>query len=68
MPYLFFGSLGWTEALLILGLVVILFGANRIPQIGAGLGQGIRNFKKSLSGGDDEKSIDDREKKESHQA
>ncbi len=42
------------ELLLILAIVVILFGANKLPQIGAGLGQSIRGFKKAMSG-DDEK-------------
>jgi sec-independent protein translocase protein TatA len=41
------------ELLLILLIVVILFGANKLPQIGAGLGQSIRGFKKALDGGDD---------------
>ncbi len=43
------------ELLLILAIVVVLFGANKLPQIGAGLGQSIRGFKKALSGDDDEK-------------
>jgi sec-independent protein translocase protein TatA len=42
------------ELLAILGIVVILFGATRIPQLGKGLGEGIRNFKKGLRAGDDE--------------
>jgi sec-independent protein translocase protein TatA len=42
------------ELLLILAIIVILFGANKLPQIGAGLGQSIRGFKKAMSG-DDEK-------------
>ncbi len=64
MPLLLFGPIGWTEALVILGIAVLVFGANRIPQIGAGLGQGIRNFKKSLTGHDEEdKHIDSSEKK-----
>jgi sec-independent protein translocase protein TatA len=41
------------ELLLILLIVVILFGANKLPQIGAGLGQSIRGFKKALDGQDD---------------
>jgi sec-independent protein translocase protein TatA len=44
------------ELLVILGIVVILFGATRIPQLGKGLGEGIRNFKKGLKGGDDEET------------
>ncbi len=42
------------ELILILLIIVVLFGANKLPQIGAGLGQSIRGFKKALSG-DDEK-------------
>jgi sec-independent protein translocase protein TatA len=42
------------ELLLILAIVVILFGATKLPQLGAGLGQSIRGFKKALGGGDDE--------------
>lgn len=41
------------ELLLILAIVVILFGANKLPALGAGLGQGIRSFKKSFNGDDD---------------
>jgi len=38
-------GLGLTELVVILVIVVLLFGANRLPQIGKGLGEGIRNFK-----------------------
>jgi len=42
--------------LLIIGFVlVLLFGANKLPALGAGLGQGIRSFKKAFSGEDEEK-------------
>jgi sec-independent protein translocase protein TatA len=41
------------ELLVILLIVIVLFGANKLPQLGAGLGQGIKSFKKALSGGDD---------------
>ena len=41
-------GLGPTELLLILGIGGLLFGASRLPQLGAGLGEGIRNFKTSL--------------------
>lgn len=40
--------------LLIIGfIVVLLFGANKLPALGAGLGNGIRSFKKAFSGDDD---------------
>jgi sec-independent protein translocase protein TatA len=41
----FMFGLGLTELLVILGIVVIVFGATRLPQIGKGLGEGIRNFR-----------------------
>jgi len=42
--------------LLIIGFVlVLLFGASKLPALGAGLGQGIRSFKKAFGGDDDEK-------------
>jgi sec-independent protein translocase protein TatA len=43
-----FGGIGVPELLLIVALVVLLFGAKRIPQIARGLGEGIRNFKGGL--------------------
>ena len=45
------GSIGVTELLIILGIVVVLFGASRIPEIGRGLGSGIQNFKSAMRGG-----------------
>jgi len=42
------GRIGTTELLLIALLIVLLFGATRLPEIGRGLGLGIRKFKKGL--------------------
>ena len=42
-------GLGTQELMLILVIVVVLFGATKLPQIGSGMGQAIRNFKKSVS-------------------
>jgi sec-independent protein translocase protein TatA len=39
------GSLGIPELLIILSIVILIFGANRLPEIGRGIGKGIRNFK-----------------------
>ena len=47
--------LGVPELLIILVIVLLIFGAGRIPEIGASLGKGIRSFKRGL-GGDEEKS------------
>ncbi len=41
-------GLGTQELIIILLIVVVLFGATRLPQIGSGIGQAIRNFKKSI--------------------
>jgi len=45
-----FGSLGLPEILLILVIVVIIFGARRLPELGKSLGEGIKNFKRSVTG------------------
>jgi sec-independent protein translocase protein TatA len=42
-----FGGIGMPELIVILVIVLIIFGANKLPQIGEGLGKGIRNFKKT---------------------
>lgn len=50
-----FPKLGMGELVIILLIVVILFGASKLPQLGKGLGEGIRSFKKSFGGEDEEK-------------
>lgn len=45
-----FGPVGPTELLLILLIVVIIFGARRLPELGKSLGEGIKNFRKSITG------------------
>ena len=47
---------GWSEWLLILLIILLLFGAKRLPEIAKSLGKGIREFKKALKGEDDEPS------------
>jgi sec-independent protein translocase protein TatA len=49
-----FGSLGMPELLILLVIVIFIFGVNKIPQLGKGLGEGIRNFKSSLKAGQEE--------------
>jgi sec-independent protein translocase protein TatA len=42
-------NLGFTEIMLILVVVLLLFGAKRLPEVGASIGKGIREFKRSLT-------------------
>jgi sec-independent protein translocase protein TatA len=41
------GPLGIPELLIILFIIVLIFGASRLPEIGRGIGKGIKNFKES---------------------
>lgn len=43
-----FPTLGPTELIIILIIVILIFGVNKIPQLGKGIGEGIRNFKSSI--------------------
>ena len=49
-----FGNMGFMEILLILVVVLLLFGAKRLPEIGSSMGKGIREFKSSLSSDKDD--------------
>jgi sec-independent protein translocase protein TatA len=46
--------LGTGELIVILVIVVLIFGVNKIPQLGKGLGEGIRNFKASMKAAQEE--------------
>jgi sec-independent protein translocase protein TatA len=46
-------GLGMWELLVILGIAILLFGARRLPEIGSGLGNAIKNFRSGLSGKDE---------------
>jgi len=60
-----FWAPGMGEMVIILAVVLILFGANRIPQLAKGMGESIRNFKAGMAEGEseDEKSKDEKKDK-----
>lgn len=52
-------GLGIQELIIILVIVVIIFGAGKLPEIGSGIGKGIKNFKEATKGDDaDAKKLD----------
>jgi sec-independent protein translocase protein TatA len=53
-------SLGFPELLLLFVIVILIFGTRRLPDLGRGIGEGIRNFKKSIR---DESATTEEEKK-----
>ena len=43
-------NLGFTEVLIIAAIVIVIFGANKLPELGRGLGKGMREFKDAMNG------------------
>jgi sec-independent protein translocase protein TatA len=61
------GMPGLWEWIIIIGVILLLFGATKLPKLGKGLGEGIRNFKSGLVGDDKEEgetASEDKEGKE----
>ncbi|PIP35610.1 MAG: twin-arginine translocase TatA/TatE family subunit [Desulfobacterales bacterium CG07_land_8_20_14_0_80_52_14] len=58
-------GIGHWELLIILIIVLIIFGAGKLPEIGSGIGKGIRNFKKATADADKEEPKKVEEKKNS---
>ena len=58
-----FGNLGATEIILIVLVILLLFGAKKIPELVKGLGKGMTEFKKGLKDVEDGIKTDDDEKK-----
>ncbi len=65
-------GIGMTELLIILVIILVIFGANKLPEIGAGMGKAIKNFKKATTEPeeidvtpDDQKKDDKQEDKKS---
>ena len=46
-------GIGTTELFIILGIVIVIFGARRLPELGSGLGKAIKNFKTGVTGKDE---------------
>jgi sec-independent protein translocase protein TatA len=57
--------LGGLEIVLILAIVLLLFGAKRIPELMKGLGRGAREFKEGLRGDDDAPAKESKDQKDS---
>lgn len=60
------GNIGFSELLIILVIVFVIFGAKRLPELGAGMGKAIRSFNKGIKGeekNDEEKKNSDSELK-----
>jgi sec-independent protein translocase protein TatA len=56
------GRVGLPELLIILAIVIVIFGANRLPGLGKGIGSAIKNFKDEMGGRD--RDDDDKDKKD----
>ncbi len=63
MPFLIFQSLGPAELIIILVIVVVLFGATKIGDIGGPIGRGIREFRKEVKEGEKEMEKGEEEEK-----
>jgi len=50
------GRVGLPELIIILMIVILIFGANRLPELGKSIGKGIRNFKDATKEGENDKS------------
>ena len=59
VPMFLFGPVGPTELVLIVLIVVIIFGARRLPELGKSLGEGIKNFRKSITSKEKESETQD---------
>ena len=59
------GRLGLPELLVILAIVIVIFGANRLPGLGRGIGDAIRGFKEGMKTEDEKNEKDDKNRKAS---
>jgi sec-independent protein translocase protein TatA len=47
------GRIGLPELVIIMAIVILIFGANRLPELGRGIGKGIKNFKEGMKEGEE---------------
>ena len=52
------GNIGWQGAIIILVVLLVIFGPKRLPEMGRSLGRGMREFKDSITGKDDEPHVE----------
>lgn len=57
-------GLGMQELVIIFLIVIVIFGASKLPELGAGIGKGIKNFKKSMQEEEDPKVLDNDKKED----
>ncbi len=62
--FAFLGNLGPTELIIILVILLLLFGSTRLPQLAKGMGKSIREFKKGVSEGEDERELESARQRE----
>jgi len=53
-------GIGMPELIIIFIIILIIFGAGKLPEIGAGIGKGIRNFKKATSEAENQEKLEDK--------
>ncbi len=58
------GSVGPTELIILLTIILFLFGAKRIPELAKGLGSGVREFRRGTSGEADKEAVRDRKEEQ----
>ena len=53
-------SLGLQELLIIFAILMVIFGGSKLPMLGRGMGEGIRNFKRGLRSGEDSTELEEK--------
>ncbi|MCD6569878.1 MAG: twin-arginine translocase TatA/TatE family subunit [Deltaproteobacteria bacterium] len=60
------GGIGMTEIIIILVIVLIIFGAGKLPEVGSALGRGIKNFKSAVTEPEEKKSVESEKEQKNH--